>query len=172
MTFVPPSEQVTGPPLGETPPGNIEPQNDHPGFTDAEWSEIQANLESHYTEIYGTEAAPQPPQAGTPAEGLGTQQPVVPVIPTEYDLGQVKVSAEDAGSLEHSTLSSRMIRSVVVRSSTSSKVGHRQHRLLHRRSGNSKATRLSSINRHRCSSTTKFRSFRPKSSTHSIPLPA
>lgn len=112
MTFVPPTEAVTGPnPNDQTAtslPGNIISQNDHPGFSDAEWTEIQANLDSHYTELYGSDqsAGSLPGQAGAPpaappVTGLGTQQPAAgaPVTPQEYALGQVLVPAEDAGSL-------------------------------------------------------------------------
>jgi len=101
MTFVPPSEEVTG-----TPPGNITGlPTDHPGFTDAEWAEIQANLDSHYTDLYGSDPAsnstPAPAgQAGNePVAGIGNQQPVPPAPPDEYELGAVKVPANDAGSL-------------------------------------------------------------------------
>jgi len=104
MTFVPPTEPVADAP---PPPGNIDPQSDHPGFTDVEWKEITENLDSHYTQLYGSGSdagspsdqtgAPQP----QPAAGLGNQTPVAgaPVLPTEYDLGAVKVPLEDASSL-------------------------------------------------------------------------
>jgi hypothetical protein len=104
MTFVPPSEPVAP----DRVPGNIDPQNlDHPGFTDQEWAAIQANLDSHYNALYGSDPAPPTGQAGTePVVDLGNQPPAVPVVPTpaatpptEYDLGAVKVPVEDAPSL-------------------------------------------------------------------------
>lgn len=107
MTFVPPTEPVTGPnPADQTVvPGNIIPQSDHPGFTDQEWAEIQQNLDGHYRQLYGPgpDAGSPSGQAGTPltppADGLGNQTPVAGVPVTEYDLGAVKIPVEDASSL-------------------------------------------------------------------------
>jgi hypothetical protein len=100
MTFVPPSE-----PIPDRIPGNIDPQNDHPGFTEQEWAAIQANLDSHYNALYGSDpgSAPAPGQStGEPVVDIGSQPPAPstpPPAPTEYDLGAVKVPVEDAASL-------------------------------------------------------------------------
>ena len=102
MTFVPPSEDVTGPPPmpGEPvthEPIDLIPQNDHPGFSDQEWSEIQSNLDSHYRDLYGSD--PGQTGAPVPAEGIGNQPPVPVPVFNEYDLGAVKVPVEDAPGL-------------------------------------------------------------------------
>ena len=104
MTFMPPSEDVAGLP----PDPNLSPENDHPGFSDAEWTEMQQRLDAHYEQLYGSDpgAGSPPGQTGTQAPGesvggIGTQPPApsVPVSPAEYALGQVMVPAEDANSL-------------------------------------------------------------------------
>ena len=104
MTFVPPNEDVAGLP----PDPNLSPENDHPGFSDAEWTEMQQRLDAHYEQLYGSDsgAGSPPGQTGAPAPseppaGLGTQTaaPGAPVTPAEYALGQVMVPAEDANSL-------------------------------------------------------------------------
>jgi hypothetical protein len=99
MTFVPPSEDVLEPPQPA-----VLPQDDHPGFSNEEWAEIQANLDRHYADIYGSDGAGAPPQTGGPAPAppsSASGQPVAtpPAPIAEYDLGPVKIPSEDAGSL-------------------------------------------------------------------------
>ena len=102
MTFMPPSEDIAGLPLDP----NLSPENDHPGFSDAEWTEMQQRLDDHYTQLYGSDsgAGSPPGQTGAPAPseppaGLGTQTAAPGAPVTEYALGQVMVPAEDANSL-------------------------------------------------------------------------
>jgi hypothetical protein len=112
MTFVPPDEAALNDPAVSTPPeptpGNVVPQNDHPGFTDAEWAEIAANLDNHYRELYGSDdgtgsqpsqAGGQPPAPAAAPSASATPVASPPVSPAEYELGAVRVPAEDAASL-------------------------------------------------------------------------